>query len=173
MRKRFWKIALLLVIALLILGSVWYARPVGVETLYPGLEPDQISVTVLDFDGSEQVDRSLTFTKGTPEFDALWAEVQALRFRRSPTSVLVQALPFLAGMSPAQSKTLGEDDIDHLYLDFFQDDGLSATQTGVLSFWVDSWGYRDFDRSVTLPLRMKDGQAIGQEMAHTFWERAE
>ncbi|MDY4965338.1 MAG: hypothetical protein SO100_03145, partial [Dysosmobacter sp.] len=92
MKKRFWKTALLLVIALLILGGVWYARPVGVETLFPGLEPDQISVTVLDFDGSKQVDRSLTLLKGTPEFDELWGEVQALRFRRAPTSVLVQAL---------------------------------------------------------------------------------
>ena len=173
MRKYFWKIALSLVLALLILGGVWYARPVGVETLFPGLEPDQISVTVLDFDGRKQVDRSLTYLKGTPEFDELWGEVQALRFRRPPTNVLVRALPFLKGMSPAQSKTLGEDDIDHLFLDFFQDDGLSATRTEVLSFWVDSWGYRDFDRSVTLPLRMKDGQAVGQEMAHTFWERAE
>ena len=173
MKKRFWKTALLLVIALLILGGVWYARPVGVETLFPGLEPDQISVTVLDFDGSKQADRSLTLLKGTPEFDELWGKVQALRFRRAPTSVLVQALPFLAGTSSSQSKTLEEDDIGHLYLDFFQDDGLSATQTGVLSFWVDSWEYRDFDHGVTLPLRMKDGQAIGQEMAHAFWERAE
>ena len=74
MKKRFWKTALLLVIALLILGGVWYARPVGVETLFPGLEPDQISVTVLDFDGSKQVDRSLTLLKGTPEFDELWGE---------------------------------------------------------------------------------------------------
>ncbi len=173
MKKRFWKTALLLVIALLILGGVWYARPVGVETLFPGLEPDQISVTVLDFDGSKQVDRSLTLLKGTPEFDELWGEVQALRFRRAPTSVLVQALPFLAGTSSSQSKTLEEDDIGHLYLDFFQGNDPSTAWVGELSFRIDSWAYQDLDHGVTLPLRMKDSQAIGQEMAHAFWERAE
>ena len=159
MKKRFWKTALLLVIALLILGGVWYARPVGVETLFPGLEPDQISVTVLDFDGSKQVDRSLTLLKGTPEFDELWGEVQAL--------------PFLAGTSSSQSKTLEEDDIGHLYLDFFQGNDPSTAWVGELSFRIDSWAYQDLDHGVTLPLRMKDSQAIGQEMAHAFWERAE
>ena len=173
MKKHFWKTALLLILALLILGSVWYARPVGVDTLFPGLEPDQISVTVLDFNGSEQVDRSLTLLKGSPEFDALWGDIQTLRFRRAPTSVLVQALPFLAGMSPAQSKTLGEDDIDHLYLNFFQGDDPSSAWMGELSFWVDTWEYRSPDHGVTLPLRMKDGYEIGQEMAHAFWEQAE
>ena len=173
MKKRFWKIALLLAAALLSLGSVWYARPVGVETLFPGLEPDQISVTVLDFDGRKQVDRNLTYLKGTPEFDELWGEVQALRFRRPPTNVLAQALPFLAGMFPAQSKTLGEDDIDHLFLDFFQGDDPSAAWMGELRFWVDSWEYRDLDHDVTLPLSTKDSHAIGQEMAHALWEQAE
>lgn len=173
MKKRFWKIALLLVLALLILGGVWYARPVGVETLFPGLEADQISVTVLDFDGSKQVDRNLTFLKGTPEFDELWGEVQALRFRRAPTSVLVQAFPFLAGTSSSQSKTLEEDDIGHLYLDFFQGNDPSTAWVGELSFRVDSWAYQDLDHNVTLPLRMKDGQTIGQEMAHALWEQAE
>ena len=44
---------------------------------------------------------------------------------------------------------------------------------GELSFRIDSWAYQDLDHGVTLPLRMKDSQAIGQEMAHAFWERAE
>ena len=161
------------IVVVLVLWALWYARPVGVETLFPGLEPDQISVTVLDFDGSKQADRSLTLLKGTPEFDELWGKVQALRFRRAPTSVLVQALPFLAGTSSSQSKTLEEDDIGHLYLDFFQGNDPSTAWVGELSFRIDSWAYQDLDHGVTLPLRMKDSQAIGQEMAHAFWERAE
>lgn len=32
----------LLLAALLVIWGLWYARPVGVETLYPELEPDII-----------------------------------------------------------------------------------------------------------------------------------
>ena len=34
----------LLLAALLVIWGLWYARPVGVETLYPELEPDIIEV---------------------------------------------------------------------------------------------------------------------------------
>ena len=35
------------------------------------------------------------------------------------------------------------------------------------------WRYEDFSHSVSLPLMMKNGKGIGQELAHTLWEQAE
>ena len=172
MKKRFWKTALLLAAALLLLGSVWYARPVGVETLFPGLEPDTIYVTLIDFTGSSNEDRSLELTAGTPEFDALWIDIQELQFRRSPLNVVVQAFPFLVNLGTS-SKTMEDGDITHMFLDLSQVNGLPSARTEELRFWVDSWEYRDFDHSVNLPLVMKNAKDIGQEMAHALWDQAE
>ena len=85
----------LLLAALLVIWGLWYARPIGVDTLYPELEPDLIYVTLIDFTGSGHEDQNLKLTAGTEEFDGLWSEIQELRFRRSPFNVVVQALPFL------------------------------------------------------------------------------
>ena len=41
--------------ALLAVWCLWYARPVGVDTLYPDLEPDEISVFMTDY-----IEKSMT-----------------------------------------------------------------------------------------------------------------
>ena len=161
----------LLLAVLLALWCMWYARPIGVDTLYPELEPDIIYVTLIDFTGSGHEDRSLEFTAGTPEFDELWAEVQALKFRRSPLNVVVQAFPLLENFS-SSSKTMEDGDITHMILDLSQVNGLPSAKTEQLRFWVDSWEYRDFDHGVNLPLVMKNAKDIGQTMAHDLWEQA-
>ena len=89
----------LLLAALLVIWGLWYARPIGVDTLFPGLEPDLVYVTLIDFTGSGHEDQNLKLTAGTEEFDDLWSEIQELRFRRSPFNVVVQALPFLEAKS--------------------------------------------------------------------------
>ncbi len=89
----------LLLAVLLVIWGLWYARPVGVDTLYPELEPDIIYVTLIDFHRHTAMrSRISKFTAGTEEFDDLWSEIQELRFRRSPFNVVVQALPFLEGI---------------------------------------------------------------------------
>ena len=39
----------LLLAALLVIWGLWYTRPIGVDTLYPELEPDIIEVYLSDF----------------------------------------------------------------------------------------------------------------------------
>ena len=53
----------LMLAVLLAIWCMWYARPVGVDTLFPGLEPDSIYVTLIDFTGSSHVDRNLELTR--------------------------------------------------------------------------------------------------------------
>ena len=163
----------LLLAALLVIWGLWYARPVGVDTLFPGLEPDQIEVYLTDFHIDDPKERKLKLTAGTEEFDALWKEIQDLRFRRAPFNVIVQALPFLDEIVGTYSKTIGDDDISNLYIGFAQDNGTDTWRSEELRFWIDSWSYRDFDHGVNLPLMMKDSHEIGQKMAHELWERAE
>ena len=162
----------LMLAVLLAIWCMWYARPVGVGTLFSGLEPDSIYVTLIDFTGSSHEDRNLELTAGTPEFDALWADIQELQFRRSPLNVVVQAFPFLENLS-SSSKTMEDGDITHMFLDLYQVNGLPSSRTEQLRFWVDAWEYRDFDHGVNLPLVMKNAKDIGQSMAHDLWDQAE
>ena len=55
----------LLLAALLVIWGLWYARPIGVETLYPELEPDIIEVYLSDFTTYRHEDRRLKLTAGT------------------------------------------------------------------------------------------------------------
>ena len=157
--------------ALVVLLCVWYARPVGVETLFPGLQPDLIDVTLIDFTGSGHEDRNLRLTAGTPEFDDLWADIQALQFHRSPLNVIVQTFPFLE--NPGGPKLLEDGEIDTLLIGLAQDNGKPVWRMEELSFRVDEWRYQDSKHGVSLPLIMSNGKTVGQTMAHVLWEQAE
>ena len=87
----------LLLAALLVIWGLWYTRPIGVDTLYPELEPDIIEVYLSDFNTYRHEDRRLKLTAGTEEFDDLSSEIQELRFRRAPFNVVVQASPSWKG----------------------------------------------------------------------------
>ena len=163
----------LMLAVLLAIWCMWYARPVGVDTLFPDLEPDDISVTLINFNGSGHEEQNLKFTAGTEEFDDLWSEIRELRFRRSPFNVVVQVLPFLEGIVGSHVKYPEADDIDHLIIGFAQDNGTDTWRSEDLQFWTNTWSYRDFDHGVTLPLVMKNAKDIGQTMAHDLWEQAE
>lgn len=162
----------LLLAALLVIWGLWYARPIGVDTLYPELEPDIIEVYLSDFTTYRHEDRRLKLTAGTEEFDDLWSEIQELRFRRAPFNVVVQALPFLEGIVDTYVKYPETDDLDTMSISFAQDNGTDIWRSEHLQFDVDTWSYRDFDHGVTLPLLMKNGHEIGQKMAHALWEQA-
>ena len=62
----------LMLAVLLVIWGLWYARPIGVDTLYPELEPDIIEVYLSDFTTYRHEDRRLKLTAGTEEFDDLW-----------------------------------------------------------------------------------------------------
>ena len=163
----------LLLAALLVIWGLWYARPIGVDTLYPELEPDIIEVYLSDFNTYHHEDRRLKLTAGTEEFDDLWSEIRELRFRRSPFNVVVQALPFLEGIVDTYVKYPEVDDLDTMSISFAQDNGTDIWRSEHLKFDVDAWSYRDFDHGVTLPLMMKNGHEIGQKTDRVVRSEAE
>ena len=54
----------LMLAVLLVIWGLWYARPIGVDTLYPELEPDIIEVYLSDFTTYRHEDRRLKLTAG-------------------------------------------------------------------------------------------------------------
>ena len=64
-----------------------------------------MDVTLIRFNGHGHTDRSLRLTPEDPEFAPLLRRLEALRFRRSPTNLLLQAMPFLQDLLPAAVKT--------------------------------------------------------------------
>lgn len=161
---------LFLLILALLAGSLWYARPVGLDTLYPNLEPDLIDVTLIQFNGHGHTDRSLRLTPEDPEFAPLLRRLEALRFRRSPTNLLLQAMPFLQDLLPAAVKTTGDGEIQHLIIGLAEDTGTDAWRHADLQFRIDRWSYRDFEHGVSLPLFSKDGKTAGQALAQELWD---
>lgn len=171
MKKR--RLTLLCLLLALAAGALWYARPMGIYELYPGMEADLISVHLMAVDQAlEMESRDLRLSAGDPGFEALLARVEELRFRRPPTDVLLLVLPALGNAFSSSTKTLEAGDIQHLYIDLAQDIGREPWRSGELSLWVDQWTYRDFDRGVSLPLSLAGGRDASQALARELWDMA-
>ena len=147
---------LLGIVVVLVLWGLWYSRPVGVETLFPDLDPDSVEVTV----GAYNVNnRSETYQKGTPEYDAVLSEVRGLPFRRSVLNPLRQILP-----DRGTRKHTCDGDYKNIVFAFIQDDGEENRYE--LEFDLNEWFCRDASGGAkTLHLGMTDSKAVGIEMA--------
>ena len=152
---------LLGIVAVLVLWGLWYSRPVGVETLFPDFDPDSVEVIVTDYAVG---DRTASYSKGTPEYDAVLADVQGLSFRRSALNPLRQVLPY-------RGPRMHSCDADKtLLLEFTQEDGKQNQTIYQLEFFATKWVYRA-DSGKTLPLEMTDSEVIGTEMAYRYWDQ--
>ena len=106
---------LLGIVAVLVLWGLWYSRPVGVGTLFPDFDPDSVEVIVTDYAVG---DRTASYSKGTPEYDAVLSEVRGLQFRRSVWNPIRQILP-----NQGIRKHSCEPDCKRIHFYFTQDDG--------------------------------------------------
>lgn len=151
---------LLGIVVVLVLWGLWYSRPVGVETLFPDFDPDSVEVIVTDYAVG---DRTASYLKGTPEYDAVLSEVRGFQFRRSALNPLRQVLPY-------RGPRMHSCDADKtILLEFTQEDGQENQTIYQLEFFV-RWVYR-VDSGKILPLEMTDSEAIGTEMAYRYWDQ--
>ena len=151
---------LLGIVAVLVLWGLWYGRPVGVETLFPDFDPDSVEVIVTDYAVG---DRTASYSKGTPEYDAVLSEVRGFQFRRSALNPLRQVLPY-------RGPRMHSCDADKtILLEFTQEDGKENQTIYQLEFFV-RWVYR-VDSGKILPLEMTDSEVIGTEMAYRYWDQ--
>ena len=108
--------------------------------------------------------RTASYSKGTPEYDAVLADVQGLSFRRSALNPLRQVLPY-------RGPRMRSCDADKtLLLEFTQEDGKQNQTIYQLEFFATKWVYRA-DSGKTLPLEMTDSEVIGTEMAYRYWDQ--
>ena len=151
---------LLGIVAVLVLWGLWYSRPAGVGTLFPDFDPDSVEVIVTDYAVG---DRTASYSKGTPEYDAVLSEVRGFQFRRSALNPLRQVLPY-------RGPRMHSCDADKtILLEFTQEDGKENQTIYQLEFFV-RWVYR-VDSGKILPLEMTDSEVIGTEMAYRYWDQ--
>ena len=153
---------LLGIVAVLVLWGLWYSRPVGVETLFPDFDPDSVEVIVTDYAVG---DRTASYSKGTPEYDAVLSEVRDLQFRRSVWNPIRQILP-----DRGTRKHTCDGDYKNIVFAFIQDDGEENRYE--LEFELNEWFYRDASGGAkTLHLGMTDSKAVGMEMAQQYLDQ--
>lgn len=169
------KLLYIIVIAALVAalaGALVYKRPLDIKTLTGVTEPDDISITILTRDETMDLQqRDLILSAGDEGFEELLTRLEELQFRRPPTNLIRIALPFLADLG-ATTKEWEDGDFQHLYIILSQTDGNGNRISGHVEFWIDQWEYRDFDRSIMLPLAVEDGKATGQALCAELWDQA-
>ena len=155
---------LLGIVAVLVLWGLWYGRPVGVGTLFPDFDPDSVEVIVTDYAVG---DRTASYSKGTPEYDAVLADVQGLSFRRSALNPLRQVLPYRGPRMHSCAP-----DYKSLIFDFIQDDGKENHAIYRLEFALNQWSYCIVSgNGKFLPLGMTDSKTVGMEMAQRYLDQ--
>lgn len=124
MKGRLKTAVLVLIAAALAAGWFWYYRPADVHTLSPDLAPVLIDISILRNGGGGDLQNShLRYEKGDEGFEEALAEIEALRFRRPPTNLLFQALPFLTELGP---RVYSIDSYDyHIYIGLANEDSTS------------------------------------------------
>ena len=154
---------LLGIVAVLVLWGLWYGRPVGVETLFPGFDPDSVEVIASDYN----VSPTESYSRGTPEYDDVLSEIRGLRFRRSVWNPIRQILP-----DQGVRKHSDDPDYRSLVFDFIQDDEKENHAVYELQFVLNEWFYCDASgNGKWLPLGMTDSKTVGMEMAQRYLDQ--
>lgn len=176
-REKIFYITAIAVLAAALVAALVYKRPLDIKTLTGVTEPDDIAITVLLVD--EDMDtqqRDLTLSAGDEGFDELLARLEELRFRRPPTNLIRIALPF-SGLpeiyADEETKEAEDGEFQSLTLYLSGTDESGESVSGKVTFEVDQWQYRNFDRRVTLNLAVTDSKATGQALCAELWEMAQ
>ena len=169
--KLFYAAAFTLLIVALVL-TLWYKRPLDIRQITGITDPEEISVTILRRDADRTLEqRELTLSAGEEGFDALLERLEEIQFRRPPTNLIRELLPFLP--ENTGTKEVEDGDFQNLYLLLSAPTESGEWVSGQVSFWVDQWQYRDFDRDVNLDLAVSDSKETGQALCAELWEKAQ
>ena len=174
--KLFYAVAFTLLAVALVL-TLWYKRPLDIQQITGVTEPKEISVFLFRRDGDTDLEeRMLSLSAGDEGFDPLLARLEEIRFRRPPTNLIRIALPF-SGLpeiyADEETKEAEDGEFQSLTLYLSGTDESGESVSGKVTFEVDQWQYRNFDRRVTLNLAVTDSKATGQALCAELWEMAQ
>lgn len=149
-----------ILLALLLLWAVWYARPLDLYGLMGGEPPEHLTVSVWPQAGFPKVVHGdLSLSAGEPEMDAVLERLEELRFHRNPLEMVLRFLP-------QGSRTTEVDPEKDYQIDLFAYDGQNKP-LWMLRFHINGW-WRGFGRE--LPLYVSQGQEQGRELGAYLWE---
>ena len=160
--KAHWKASAVVLILLLAWG-LWYSRPVDIYALAPEVrDPDGITIDIEELTGVGEEPRfcSNPFTPEDPEWETVLSKIEALRFRRSASSALLQFLDQRS--TPLHSFQTGD---YAAYIHIMRRDGTRLR----LQFLADSWQYSSPRSNRCLPLKMRDGAETGLALCQAYW----
>ena len=150
--------------ALLVLWAVWYARPVDIHFLLGDTAPNRSSGLVID-STSPYSRQSRTLDPENEQEAAeltadLIAELEDLRFHRSPLEPLLRLLPPM-GRSAARNGEDGKKDYN-LYLYFYSATSEEEWDTLLaMQVWIGRWTYGPY---LNLPLYVSHGREESREL---------
>lgn len=152
-----------ILLALLLLWSVWYARPLDLYGLMGGEAPEHLAVSVWpQAEFPAVVHGDLSLTAGEPEMGAVLERLEELRFHRNPLEVVLRFLP--------QGDRTTEVDPEKDYrIDLCAYDGQDRP-LWMLRFHINGW-WRGLGRE--LPLYVSHGQEKGRELGAFLWEMSQ
>lgn len=171
-REKLFYITAIVLLAVVLIGCLYYKRPLDIKTLTGVTEPDDIAISIILVDENmDHQQRDLTLSAGDQGFDELLTRLEEIKFRRPPTNLVRIALPFLPELGQ-DSREWEEGDFQHLYISLSQPGEDGERIYGSVDFWVDEWAYQDFDRDLSLPLAVENSKATGQDLCAELWDTA-
>ena len=171
-REKLFYITAIVLLAVVLIGCLYYKRPLDIKTLTGVTEPDDIAISIILVDENmDHQQRDLTLSAGDEGFEELLTRLEEIQFRRPPTNLVRIALPFLPELGQ-DSREWEEGDFQHLYISLSQPGEDGERIYGSVDFWVDEWEYRDFDRDLSLPLAVENSKATGQDLCAELWDTA-
>lgn len=171
-REKIFYITAIVLLVVVLIGCLYYKRPLDIKELTGVTNPDNISISVILVDENiDKEQRDLTLSAGDEGFDELLARLEEIKFRRPPTNLVRIALPFLPELGES-SKEWEDGDFQHLVISLSQPGEGETRIQGHVRFWIDEWEYRDFDRAIMLPLAVENSKATGQDLCAELWDMA-
>lgn len=156
--KAHWKA--LAVVLLLVLGAVWYSRPVDIYALAPGIkEPDFMDFVLYDLGENRRDCPIKNISPEDPEWDAVLEAIEALRFRRPPWNIVWQFLP----RGVITGRATHDGDLHIMFSLGRQDEGSTQVQ-----FFIDEWMYHSPHSTRSLSLWVKNARETGDALAETL-----
>lgn len=171
-REKIFYITAIAVLVAVLIGCLYYKRPLDISELTGVTDPDEIAINIfLTDENMDLKQRYLTLSAGDAGFEELLTRLEEIQFRRPPTNLVRVALPFLPELGE-RSKEWEDGDFQHLVISLSQPGEGDERTVGTVDFWIDEWEYRDFDRDLWLPLAVENSKATGQSLCAELWEMA-
>lgn len=156
--KAHWKA--LAIVLTLVLWAAWYARPVDVYTVAPGVkEPDFMDFTLSELGDSHKDYPTKNVSPEDPEWRPALEAIEALRFRRPPWNLLLQYVP-----EHTTTGRITHDGDYHILFSLYKQGSGSIR----MQFFIDEWMYYSPHCSRNLTLWVEDARQAGEALAEVL-----